>query len=857
MTTVDENVAAQREFGRARKRKEDARLITGRTRWTDNIQLPGMLHLAMVRSPLASATIVSIDTSAARSSSGVIGVWTGKELAGSEVGLPCAWPITADMKAPTHPAIAQDAVRFAGEIVAVIAARSAAEARDAADGVTVEYDDLPVVLDMEQALAEGSPLVHPDLGTNENATWIYDSAATGTGGDVEDAITAARADPDSVVIERRYRQQRLVPAFMEPRSTVVDPTGEQFVVWAATQVPHFVRIFMALITGTPESKIRVIAPDVGGGFGGKLQFTPEEVITFLLARRLRKPVKYTETRTESIQAAHHGRDQIQRLTLTAKRDGTVTGLKVELLADMGAYLGLVTPGVPILGAFMFNSIYKFPAYKFVCTNVFTNKTWTDAYRGAGRPEATFAIERLMDTLASELGVDPMALREQNWIKHEEFPFTTVSGMTYDSGNYEAATAKAMALFDYDGLRREQAERRERKDPVQLGIGISTFTEMCGLAPSRVLGALSYVGGGWENAAIRMLPTGKVEVVTGASAHGQGHETAFSQIVADRLGVAFEDVEVLHGDTQVSPRGLDTYGSRSLVVGGIALVNAADKVIEKAKIVAAHHLEADVGDIEFDQGKLTVRGTDKGTTLAAVAFAAFDGHNLPDGMEPGIDAEATFDPENFSFPHGTHLAAIEVDTETGRPTIRTYVCVDDIGTVVNPLIVEGQVHGGLAQGVSQALFEDARHDESGTLTTATFVDYTIPSAADLPSWTTGRTETAATSNPLGVKGVGEAGTIASTPAIVNAVVDALKLWGVDDVEMPCTPQRIWRAIQAGGAAAAPRTGELPTGEGSPGAAELGPGGRLGADGEFGRSDRDGDLGLEAQFKQDRESDGGAQ
>jgi carbon-monoxide dehydrogenase large subunit len=353
----------------------------------------------------------------------------------------------------------------------------------------------------------------------------------------------------------------------------------------------------------------------------------------------------------------------------------------------------------------------------------------------------------------------------------------------------------MELFDYAGLRAEQERRRASKDPVQLGIGISTFTEMCGLAPSRVFGSLSYVGGGWENAAIRMLPTGKVEVVTGASAHGQGHETAFSQIVADRLGVAFEDVEVLHGDTQVSPRGLDTYGSRSLVVGGIALVNAADKVIEKAKIVAAHQLEASVDDIEFDQGNLTVRGTDKGTTLAAVAFAAFDAHNLPDGMEPGIDAEATYDPVNFSFPHGTHLCAAEVDTETGRATILKYVCVDDIGTVVNPLIVEGQVHGGLAQGIAQALFEDARHDESGTLTTANFVDYTLPSAADLPSFTTDRTVSPATSNPLGVKGVGEAGTIASTPAVLNAVVDALRPWGVDDIDMPATPMKVWKAIHA--------------------------------------------------------------
>ncbi len=800
MTAVDEGVQAGREFGRARKRKEDARLITGRTKWTDNITLPGMLHLAMVRSPVAHGTITSIDTSGAKAMPNVIGVWTGPELKGSEVGLPCAWPITADQKAPSHPAVAQDRVSFAGEIVAVIAARSASAARDAAEHVIVDYEDLPVVLDMEEAVKDGADLAHPELGTNISAVWTLDSAAGGFGGDVDAAIEAARTDPDGVVIERRFRQQRLVPAFMEPRSTVVDPTGEQFVVWTATQVPHFVRVFMALITGTSESKIRVIAPDVGGGFGGKLQFTPEEVITFLVARELRKPVKYTETRSESLQSAHHGRDQVQRLTLAGRKDGTMIGLKVDLLADMGAYLGLVTSGVPVLGAWMFNSIYKFESYRFTTTNVFTNKTWTDAYRGAGRPEATCAIERLVDTFAHQIGMDPLEIREKNWIKHEEFPFSTVAGMTYDSGNYEAATARAVELFDYEGLRREQADRRARKDPVQLGIGVSTFTEMCGLAPSRVLGALSYVGGGWETASVRMLPTGKVEVVTGTSPHGQGHETAWSQIVADRLGVPFEDVEVLHGDTQVAVRGLDTYGSRSLPVGGVAVAMAADKVIEKAKIIAAHQLEASVDDLEFADGQYTVRGTDKGMALAAVAFASFDAHNLPDGVEPGIDCEATYDPVNFSFPHGTHLCAIEVDTETGKSTIRKYVCVDDIGKVLNPLIVEGQVHGGLAQGIAQALYEDARHDEYGTLTTATFVDYTLPSAADLPTFVTDRTESPATSNLLGVKGVGEAGTIASTPAVLNAVVDALRPWGVDDMDMPCTPMKVWRAIQAGQSAA---------------------------------------------------------
>jgi carbon-monoxide dehydrogenase large subunit len=614
----------------------------------------------------------------------------------------------------------------------------------------------------------------------------------GTGGDVEDAIREAR--DGGVLVERTYRQQRLIPSFMEPRSTVVDPTGEQITMWSATQIPHILRLMLAMTTGLPESKLRVVAPDVGGGFGGKLQVTPEEMITLLVALHTGKPCKYTETRSESLMAAHHGRDQVQKLTLAAKQDGTVTGLKVELLADMGAYLGLVTSGVPILGAFMFNAIYKFPAYHFACTNVFTNKAWTDAYRGAGRPEATYAIERLMDELAHEVGVDPLEVREKNWIKHEEFPFTTVAGLEYDSGNYEAATEKAKQLFGYDELRAEQKQRRDRNDPVQLGIGISTFTEMCGLAPSRVLGSLSYGAGGWEHASVRMLPTGKVEVVTGSSPHGQGHETAWSQIVADRLGVPFDDVEVLHGDTQIAHKGMDTYGSRSLTVGGMAVIKAADKVIEKAKTIAAHMLEASPDDLEFSGGKFGVKGTDKGVAIGEVALAVFAAHDLPDGVEPSLDSDATFDPENFSFPHGTHLCAVDIDTETGEAKIRKYVCVDDIGNVVNPLIVEGQVHGGLVQGIAQALFEEAVYDESGTLVTGSFVDYLVPSAADLPSFITDRTETPSTTNDLGVKGVGEAGTIASTPAVVNAVVDALRPFGVDDVLMPCTPHRIWQAIQ---------------------------------------------------------------
>lgn len=640
--TATADTQAGGEVGQSRLRKEDSRYIAGRTRWTDNISLPGMLHMAILRSPVAHARITSMDPSAAREMPGVEAVITGADLADEQGSLPCAWPVTEDQKAPDAPALAVTEVNFSGEAVAVVVARSAAEAHDALESIEVDYEDLPVVLDTEAAAADGADLVHPDLGTNKSATWVFDSADAGSGGSADEAIAGA-----DVLLERRFRQQRLIPAFMEPRSIVVDPTAEQLTMWSATQVPHILRLMLAMQLGVAEHQVRVIAPDVGGGFGGKLQVTPEEFITFLVARKVNRPVKFTESRSESLTSGHHGRDQVQRLTLAAKADGTITGLKVELLADMGAYLRLVSPGVPILGAFMFNAIYKIPAYHFSCTNVFTNKVPTDAYRGAGRPEATFAIERMMDELAAELGMDPLAVREHNWIKNDEFPYTTVATLTYDSGNYEAATARAKELFGYEALRAEQARRRERGDTVQLGIGVSTYTEMCGLAPSRVLGSLSYGAGGWEHGAIRMLPTGKVEVITGTSPHGQGHVTSWSQIVADKLGVGFDDVEVLHGDTQSSPKGLDTYGSRSLTVGGIAVVKAADKVIDKARTIAAHMMECSEEDLEFSGGQFTVRGTGTSTSIQEVALAAFTAHDLPEGVEPSLDSDATFDPENFS------------------------------------------------------------------------------------------------------------------------------------------------------------------------------------------------------------------
>ncbi len=767
-------------FGEPVKRVEDDRLLRGQGAYLDDLGHDA-LAAAFVRSPHAHARITSVDLSAARRAPGVLAVFSGTDLAAEQGSLPCAWPVTPDIVIPNHPPMAVDTVRYGGEIVAAVVARDRYAAADALELVDVTYEPLEPVLDMEAALAEGSVKVH-EAG-NKSFTWPF------ANGDIEAAFRDA-----PVVLERTYRQQRLIPCAMEPRAVVCAPVGDEFTMWTATQIPHVLRVMLALVTGIGEQNLRVIAPDVGGGFGSKLQVTAEEVLALLIARRLGRPVKWTESRSEGNVAVHHGRDQLQRIRIAADADGRLRGLDVDLLADMGAYLMLVTPGVPLLGAFMYNAIYKMDAYRFSCTGVFTTKTPTDAYRGAGRPEATYAIEHIIDDLAAHLGMDPLELRMRNWIKHEEFPFTTIAGLTYDSGNYEAATAEARSLFRYDELRAEQAERNAAGGTVRLGIGVSTFTEMCGLAPSRILGSLAYAAGGWEHASIRMLPTGKVEVVTGSSAHGQGHETAWSQIVADELGVPFEDIRVLHGDTQVSPKGMDTYGSRSLVVGGTALVSACGKVRDKARIIAAGMLEVAPEDLEWDAGRWAVRGDpDQGKTIGEIAFAAFAAHALPEGVEPSLDSDATYDPDNFSFPHGTHLCAAEVDTETGAVKIRSYVAVDDVGVVVNPLIVEGQVHGGIAQGVAQALYEEAAYDSSGNLVTATLADYLMPSAADLPSFVTSRTSTPSTSNPLGVKGVGEAGTIASTPAVVNAIVDALRPFGVADVPMPCTPERVWRAI----------------------------------------------------------------
>ena len=775
---------AESAVGAAIPRKEDAALLTGRGTYVENLSLPGTLSLVVVRSPYARARIRGVRLDAARAAEGVVAAWSGADLRDDwKAGLPCAWPVTEDIRMPPHYPLAVDEARFQGDGVAVVVAESRAHAVDAAELVEVDYEPLPAVVDVLEALAPDAPLVHPDLGTNECYVWKLEPQ------DVDAAIAAA-----DTVVTRTYRQPRLIPNAIEPRAVLaqVGATGE-VTIWSATQIPHILRFGLSVVLGVPESKIRVIAPDVGGGFGSKLNVYAEEALAVALASRLRRPVKWVEERSEGYLATIHGRDVVTELTLAARSDGTITAVRADVKAAMGAYLQLVTPGIPILGAWIYSGPYAIPNYSVSFTGVFTSTTPTDAYRGAGRPEATYVLERTMDALAAELGIDRVELRRRNFIS--EFPAELASGLTIDSGDYHASLDRLLELLDLDTFRAEQAARRERGDVKQLGLGFSTYNEMCGLAPSRILGAVRYAAGGWESATVRMQPLGSVQVICGTSPHGQGHETAWAQIVADRLGVPVDDVEVLHGDTAVSPFGMGTYGSRSLAVGGVAVWHATGKVIEKARQIVAHRLEVAADDLEYERGTFTVKGSpDRSMTVTEAALHAWTAHDLPDGMEPGLDETATFDPDNFSWPGGAHAAVVEVDTETGDARLVRYVAVDDVGTVVNPLIVDGQVHGGLAQGISAALVEEGRYDADGNLLTATQVTYLVPSAAELPSFELDRTESPATTNPLGVKGVGETGTIASAPAVINAVVDALAHLGVTDVGLPATPERVWRAIE---------------------------------------------------------------
>jgi carbon-monoxide dehydrogenase large subunit len=781
-------------LGTRRLRREDPELLTGEARYVDDLVIQGALWMGLVRSPHARARIRSVDLTEARTRPGVHEAFSGADLADLWAApLPCAWPVTGDMKNPTHLPVAVGQANYVGDVVAVVLADSKAAAVDAVEAVVVDYEALEAVVDLEDA-ASDRVVIHDELGTNRSYTWEL----------VPDPDAVERAFADAVhVVQERYVQQRLIPAAMEPRgvAAVPAPHGGEMTLYSSTQIPHILKLMTAVVTGIPETKIRVIAPSVGGGFGSKLNVYAEEMLAVALAKRLGRPVRWNETRSEAAQSTIQGRGQIQDIELAADADGRITAVRARILADMGAYLQLVTPGIPLLGAFLYHGVYDVPAYSFSCTGVFTNKTPTDAYRGAGRPEACYAIERAIEALARRVGVTSEEIRRRNFIPTEAFPYASAPGLEFDSGDYHANLAKALEVAKVDELRAEQQRRREANDPVQLGVGMVTYVEMCGLAPSRVLASLNYGAGGWESATVRILPTGMVQVVTGTAPHGQGHETSWSMIVADRLGIDPDMVEVLHSDTAVSPYGLDTYGSRSLSVGGTAIYHATERVVEKAKKIAAHQLEASEDDLELIGGSFRVRGTpSREVALGDVAMAAFTAHDLPDGLEPNLEAQVSWDPPNFTFPFGTHVAVVEVDTETGRVQLRDYVAVDDCGNQVNPLIVEGQVHGGILQGVAQALWEEVVYDDDGQLRTVNLGDYLVPSAVEAPSYRLDATITPSPTNPMGVKGIGEAGTIGSAAAVINAVCDALAPFGIHDIEMPASPQRVWSAIQRAGGAA---------------------------------------------------------
>ncbi len=774
-------------------RKEDPELITGRARYVESISLPGMVWMAVVRSPFAHARIRRIDTARAAAMPGVIGVFTAADLEGEWGGpLPFVWPITEDIKVPVHWPLTTDKARYQGDGVAVVVAESRGQAEDAAEAVAVDYEPLPAVTDLEQA-ATDAVLIHDDLGTNVVVHWSH-------GGAGDQSVFESAP----VVVKERYVAPRLIPNAMEPRGCVADvnPAMGEFTLYSATQIPHVARVTLGGTCNIPESKLRVVAPDVGGGFGSKLNIYAEEALALVLARRLKRPVKWVEARSENYLATIHGRGVIHDVEIAATEEGKILGLRVKELADMGAYYQLLTPGIPELGGWVYMGPYDMQAYWYEFTGVLTNATPTDAYRGAGRPEATYVLERAVDALARRLGKDPAEVRRISLVP----PFTearaAISGLNVDSGNYEAAFDRALELVGYDELRREQAERRQRGDVKQLGIGLSSYIEMCGLAPSNILGALRYAAGGWDACTVQCLPDGKVVLKIGTSPHGQGHVTTWAQIAADTLGVTPDDVEVFHGDTSVAPLGMDTYGSRSVSVGATALYYALEKIKEKARTLAAHELEVAEEDLEFEAGSFRVKGApDKVRSITELATSAWHAHNLPAGFEPNLEATAVWDPPNFTWPAGTHVCVVEVDTETGGVEISRYVAVDDCGRVINPMIVEGQVHGGVAQGIAEALFEEARYDTNGNLMTSTMTTYLVPSAAELPTFTLDRTETPSTTNPLGVKGIGEAGTIAAPPAVVNAVIDAVSHLGVTHIDKPVSPERVWRAIRAakGGAA----------------------------------------------------------
>jgi len=781
------SATVERLIGKAVRRREDPRFITGRGTYTDDIKLPGTHHAVFVRSPLAHARIVNIDARRATALSGVRAVFTGKDLADGGVNpIPVGW-LLPGLKTTDFRAIAVDRVRHAGEAVAVVVAETAAIARDAAELIQVDYAELPVVVDAVAALKKGAPQVHDGAPDNRCFHWeIGDRAKT------EVALRGA-----AKVVKTRLVNQRLIANAIEPRASLASysPATDELTLWVTSQNPHVHRLIMgAFVLGFPEQSFRVISPDVGGGFGSKIFVYPEEVAVAWLARKLGVPVKWTAQRSESFLTDAQGRDHVSDVEMAFDASGKVAGLKVSTVANLGAYLTLFAPAVPTyLYGTLLNGLYDFPAIHCEVDGVFTHTVPVDAYRGAGRPEACYLLERTMDIAARELGTDPAELRRKNLIPTERFPFQTQVALTYDSGNYAPALARALEMVGYQRFRSEQAEARKKGR--YLGIGLSCYIEACGIAPSQVVGSLGAQAGLYESATVRIHPTGKVTVLTGSHSHGQGHETTFSQIVADVLGIPLTDVDIVHGDTGRIPFGMGTYGSRSGAVGGTAIHMSLQKIIAKGAALAAHLLEASPDDVEFKAGRFSVKGSpDRGKTFAEVSLAAYLAHSMPAGMEPGLEMTSFFDPSNFTFPFGTHIAVVEVDTETGRTTLLRYVAVDDVGNVINPMIVDGQLHGGIAQGVAQALWEWASYDEAGQLVTGSLMDYGLPRADQLPSFETDRTVTPSPVNVLGVKGAGETGTIASTPAVANAVMDALSPFGITHLDLQLTPQRVWKAIR---------------------------------------------------------------
>jgi len=776
-------------IGAAVRRKEDARFLTGTGRYTDDITRPGQLYAHFVRSPLARATIRTIDTGAAEKAPGVVAVLTGKQLADDKVGgLPCGWLIHSKdgspMKEPPHPALAVTEVRYVGDAVAVVVAESRQQAKDAAQLVEVDYEELAAMASMEAALAKGAPQVHAEAPGNICFDWeIGDEAATKAA--FEKAAHVAKLD---------LVNQRLIPNAIEPRAAIAeyDRASDTTTVWTTSQNPHVARLLMAaFVMGLPEHKLRVIAPDVGGGFGSKIFLYAEEVVVTWAARRLARPVKWTAERSESFQTDAHGRDHITHAELALDEDGKFLGLRVDTKANLGAYLSTFGSSIPTyLYATLLAGCYTTPAIYANVKAVFTHTTPVDAVRGAGRPEAAFLLERLVDVAAREMGIDRVEIRRKNFITN--FPYQTPVALEYDAGDYVAALDKALDLADWNGFEARRAEAKKRGR--LRGIGLSTFVEACGIAPSAVAGALGARAGLFESGQIRVHPTGSVTVYTGSHSHGQGHETTFAQLVSEFLGVDIDQVDVVHGDTEQVAFGMGTYGSRSAAVGGSALYMAMQKVIEKGTKIAAHLMEASPADVEFDKGTFRVKGTDKTKAFAEVSLAAYVPHNYPADLEPGLDETAFYDPKNFTFPAGAHVVEVEVDPETGVVELVSVACADDVGTVINPMIVDGQMHGGLAHGIGQALLEHARYDDSGQLLTGSYMSYSMPRASDLPSFKLGHSITACTHNPLGVKGVGEVGSIGVPPAVINAVVDALADLGVKHVDMPATPERVWRHIQ---------------------------------------------------------------